>query len=251
MTGVAMQPKHARRPQRGASTIEFLVLALASVPLFTIMPLIGKYTDLAQTTEIASRYVAFEGTVRNTSSNWKTDTELAAEVRRRFFSTSDAPIKTNDVAGNFPGDRNPVWSDYQGKPLLADFNTDVSVETKVESKHVPSAASFAGASGFNLSEGNLYTGRVTVRPRNVGLLPPFDHLGLVISRSTSVLVDGWTAASPGAVKSKVEGAGLPAYPIPLLAALGATLGQVPPLILDPAMDVNDINPEIVPADRLQ
>lgn len=83
-------PPHAPGFQGGASTIEFLVLALASVPLFTIMPLIGKYTDLAQTTEIASRYVAFEGTIRNTASSWKSDTELAEEVRRRFYSTSDA-----------------------------------------------------------------------------------------------------------------------------------------------------------------
>ncbi len=247
----ALVPPHPPRLQGGASTIEFLVLALASVPLFTIMPLIGKYTDLAQTTEIASRYVAFEGTIRNTASSWKSDTELAEEVRRRFYSTSDAPIKTNDVAGNFPGHRNPVWSDYQGKPLLADFKADVSVETKVESKHVPAAAVFAGSSGFSLDENNLYTGRVTVRPRNVALLKPFDNLNLVMSRTTSVLVDGWTAASPAVVKSKVEGAGAAAYPIALLEALGSTLGQVPPLILDPAMDVNNINPEIVPVDRLQ
>lgn len=237
--------------EAGASTVEFIALALVLVPLFLIMPLLGKYTDLAQTTEIASRYVAFEGTVRNTSSSWKTDAELAAEVRRRFYSTSDAPIKTHDVAGNFPGHRNPVWSDYQGKPLLADFDADVSVETKVESKHVPAAAVFSGSAGFDLNEANLYTGRVTVRPRKVALLKPFDTLDLVLSRTTSVLVDGWTAASPGTVKSKVQGAGAPAYPIALLEALGSTLGQVPPLILDPAMDVNNINPDIVPADRLQ
>ncbi|MEO1767798.1 hypothetical protein [Thiobacter aerophilum] len=237
--------------EAGASTVEFIALALVLVPFFLIVPLLGKYTDLAQTTEIASRYVAFEGTIRNSASSLKTDAELAAEVRRRFYSTSDAPIKTHDVAINIPAHRNPVWADYQGKPLLADFDADVAVETKVESKHVPAAAVFSGRAGFNLNEANLYTGRVTVRPRKLALLKPFDELDLVLSRTTSILVDAWAAASPGMVKVKVEGAGAAAYPIAPLEALGSTLGQVPPLILDPAMDVNDIDPEIVPGDRLR
>jgi hypothetical protein len=238
--------------QQGASTIEFVVLALAMVPLFLIMPLIGKYLDLSQTTEIASRYVAFEGTIRNTSSSWKTDAELAMEVRRRFFSNSDAPVKTNDAAGNFPAHRNPLWTDHRGAPLLAKFEDDVSVATSIEGKNTPPAAVFAGS--FGLPKENFYTGRVTVRPRNITGLAPFDSLGLVISRSTTILADAWTAASPAMVKSRIEDSAsflTPPYPVKLLEVLGNTLGQAPPLVLDPAMDVNNVNPEIVPMDRLK
>ncbi len=242
---------HARR-EAGASAIEFVVFSLALVPLFLIMPLLGKYLDLAQTTEIASRYLAFEGTVRNTSSSWKTDAELATEVRRRFFSNSDAPVKTNDAAGDFPGHRNPLWSDHRGAPLLARFADDVAVASAVESKDAPAAAVFSG--DFDLPQENLYTGRVTVRPRNIAGLNPFNSLGLAISRSTTILADAWSAGSPAVVKSRIEGSAsfaAPPYPVKLLEAFGNTVGQVPPLILDPAMDVNNVNPEIVPPDRLK
>ena len=68
--------------QTGQSTVEFIVVSLVLVPLFLIVPLLGKYIDLAQTTLVASRYVAFEGTVHHSSSlsGWKTDAELATEV---------------------------------------------------------------------------------------------------------------------------------------------------------------------------
>ena len=41
----------------GQSTVEFLVLALVLVPLFLIVPLLGKQLDIAQTAASASRYV--------------------------------------------------------------------------------------------------------------------------------------------------------------------------------------------------
>ncbi|MHB1372375.1 MAG: hypothetical protein ACYCWL_00630 [Thauera sp.] len=97
---------------QGQSTVEFLLLALVLLPLFLIVPLLGKQLDIAQTAASASRYVAFEGTVRHGSSlqPWKSDAELADEVRRRFFSVSTAPVKTGDVAGDFAAHRNPLWT---------------------------------------------------------------------------------------------------------------------------------------------
>lgn len=235
----------------GASTVEFLVVALAVVPLFIAMPLVGKYLDVMHSTEVASRYVAFEGTIANTSSAWKSDASLAAEVRRRFFSNSDAPIKTNDVAGDFDAHRNPLWTDHRGDPLLAQFNADVSVTTEVSSNSAPAAAVFAGSSGFRLPQGNQYRATVTVRPRNVAGFVPFDQLGLAMSRHTTILVDTWAARDNAMVKSKVEKAGLLAYPIAPLELIGAGIGQAPKLVLDPGMDVNNIDTEVVPRDRLQ
>lgn len=48
--------KSSMARQRGQSTIEFVVLALVLVPLMLIVPLVGKYMDIAQTTAVASRY---------------------------------------------------------------------------------------------------------------------------------------------------------------------------------------------------
>lgn len=120
--------------QVGQSTIEMIILSLVLVPLFLIVPILGKYMDIAQTTSIASRYVAFEGATHHGSSlsGWKSDTELATEVRRRFYSQHSLSIKTNDVVSEINEDRNPLWVDHRGDPLLADFN-QVSVNTNKQS----------------------------------------------------------------------------------------------------------------------
>ena len=92
--------KKFRYAQRGQSTVELVVLSFVLIPLLLIVPLVGKYMDIAQTTAEASRYTAFEGTVRHSSSTdgWKSDADLATEVRRRFFSNSEMPSVMNTSA---------------------------------------------------------------------------------------------------------------------------------------------------------
>ena len=83
------------RAQTGQALIEFLVVALALLPLFLLIPVIAKYQSIAQATQMASRYAAFDGLVRNEVQNSsKPLDQLQDEVRRRIFSNSDAPIKT-------------------------------------------------------------------------------------------------------------------------------------------------------------
>ncbi|HET9643641.1 MAG TPA: hypothetical protein VFP68_09865, partial [Burkholderiaceae bacterium] len=172
-----------RQVQRGQALTEFLVVALVLVPLLIAVPLVGKYIDLMQTAEQASRYVAFEGMNRNTSGSWKTDDELAAEVRRRFFSRSDAPIKTGDTAGDFSADRNPLWTDHAGRPLLDRFNEQVTVSTgTADQSGIRDGSTYVPA--LDLPTANLYSGTVTVRPSNVPGFAPFDAFDLSITRRT-------------------------------------------------------------------
>lgn len=242
--------------QQGQSLTELLVVGLVLVPMMLTVPLLGSYMDVAQHTELASRYVTFEGTIHNNNSlhGWKSDAELGTEVRRRFFGRSDAPVKTGDVAGNFLADRNPLWKDHRGNALIQDFDADVSVETRRSNKNVLPAAIYAKGGGvlggFKLSRENLHHGTVAVSLANVTDLVPFDALNLVISKRGVVLADAWNANGPSTVKNKVEDAGGLAYPIAPLKLLGDTIGQMPALFRDPTMDVGDINPEIVPCDRL-
>ena len=94
----------ARYPRRqaGQALVEFLAMAAPLLGLFLLMPMIGKYQDIAHATQMASRYAAFDATVHNEAAgSYKPPTQLAAEVRRRYFSRPDAPIKTDDAAGDF------------------------------------------------------------------------------------------------------------------------------------------------------
>ena len=243
------------RLQRGQSTVEFVVLSLVMVPLLLIVPLLGKYMDIAQTTAVASRYTAFEGTVRHSSSTdgWKSDAELAQEVRRRFFSNSDAPIKTNDTAGNFNAHRNTLWFDHHGTPLLSDFVKNVGVQTKKETLSQPFGAL---ASSFKLPQDNLYTGQVTANIDDIPNLKPFDVIGLSVIRHTTVLVDPWAASGPAQVTAKIQGAGLlfPYQPLEVIAAPLSILMSNPLMAIlgteNTPPEVGRVNPDQVPADRV-
>lgn len=195
----------ARLPrQRGQSTVEFVVLALVLVPLVLIVPLLGKYMDIAQVAAVASRYAAFESTVSHSGAlgGWKSDALLAQEVRRRFFSNSEAPVKTDDAAGDFNAHRNPLWFDHRGDPLLPAFAANVGVEATHKSIEQPFGALYAKALG--LSHDKLVTGRVTVDIANVAGLAPFDALNLSATRSTVVLADPWAASGPQAIVTAIR-----------------------------------------------
>lgn len=237
----------SRAGQCGQSTVEFVVLSLVLVPLFLALPLLGKYMDMMQTAEVASRYVAFEGQSRNSSSTWKTDSELAGEVRRRFFSNSAAAIKTGDVAGDFPEHRNPLWTDPKGDPLIAKFEDSVGVRTEVTGLNPISAAMFADP--LNLSKMNLYTAAVIVKPANVVAFEPFDKIDLSTRRRTVLLTDAWAARSADTVRSKIESSVL-TLPISKAKGLVGGLGELPRVIFDPALKVGNFDWDVVPCDRL-
>jgi hypothetical protein len=227
--------------------VEFVVLALVLTPLFIAVPLVGKYVDLMNAAESASRYVAFEAMARNSASSWKSDAELATEVRRRFFSNADAPIKTGDVAGDFAAHRNPMWTDHTGRPFLQRFAEDVSVRTQIDSRNAIAAAVLADS--LDLSERNWYTASVTVRTPAIPEFVPFDAAGLSITRRTVLLTDAWTARNPGDVRSRIEGSPY-TYPPSEARALVDLIGLVPPTIYDPRLQIGDHDWDVVPCDRL-
>ena len=249
------QRRPPARRTRGQSTVEFLVLALVLLPLFLIVPLLGKQLDIAQAAASASRYVAFEGTVRHGSSlqSWKSDAQLADEVRRRFFSASTAPVKTDDVAGNFAAHRNPLWTDHRGDALLPSFAANVGAASRRTELTQPTGAVFA--SGMGLDTNNLHTGSVRVNVADVAGLAPFDALGLSIERHTTVLVDPWSASGPAAVRDALrrERWSLTSpFPFGALEAVAAPLKLIP-LVLESTRlpDIGRVDADIVPGDRIR
>lgn len=241
------RPFHAR--QRGQAMSEFIVVALALVPLFLLMPMIGKYQDLSHATEMASRYLAFDAIANHADSKdgFKSPERLAAEVRRRFFSNSDAPIKTGDEAGDFNANRNHMWVDPQGDPLIKRFS-DVTVSFGKERKPAPADGLGEGADGdpFNVPtpwrvaeelqlKTGVYTANVNVKLANVkellgsyaGTYGELSKLNLSISRSTSVLIDPWTASGAAKIDQRLSNVKL--FP-------GLALANIRPLV-DAAVDV--------------
>jgi hypothetical protein len=239
----------------GQSTLEFIVLTLVLVPLLLIVPLLGKQLDVAHAAINASRYLAFEGMVHHGAGvhAWKTDATLAAEIGRRFFSNSNAPIKTGDLAGDFDAHRNPLWFDPRGRALLPALATNVGAATRREALAQPFGA--LHADNLGLDGNSLYTGRVRVDLAKIDKLVPFDTLELSIQRQTTVLVDAWAASGPDGVRSALRRDGwnpLGPFPYRPLHTLVAPLkpfvavleGANPP-------DIGRVDPDIIPAERIR
>lgn len=234
--------------QRGQATTEFAVLALVLVPLALAVPLLGKYIDLMQAAEAASRYVAFEGTIRNSSSSWKNDAELAVEVRRRFFSNSDAPVKTGDAAGDFAAHRNPIWSDHAGRTLIEKFEDSVRVQTQAAGKNaIAATAPFSDALG--LPDANLYTASVTVAPVKIPGFAPFDAVDITTTRKTVLLADAWTARDSAGIRRRIEDSVL-LYPLGQAKPIVDLIGLLPTVVFDPALKLSEFDWDVVPCDRL-
>lgn len=240
---------------RGQSTVELLVLSLVLLPLFLIVPLLGKQLDIAQAAASASRYIAFEGMVRHGSSlqPWKSDAQLADEVRRRFFSTSDAPVKTDDLAGDFSAHRNPLWTDHRGDPLLPAFAANLGAVSQRAALTQPVGAVFA--SGMGLDTDNLHAGTVRVAVADVAALEPFDALGLRIQRHTTVLVDSWSASGPEGVRAVLRrDRWNPAGHFPF-GPLDAVISPLRPFaaVLEGSQlpEIGRVDPDVVPEDRIR
>ena len=247
------------------------------------MPMIANYQDIAHATQMASRYLAFEATTRNDGmSTWKPVDQLASEVRRRFFSNTDAPIKTGDTAGNFMAHQNLFWRDPKGDALIKDIGNDVKISFGSGNSADHSGA-FSGASDGNpfenpvfkydnllgLQAKGIYTGNITVVVANLpseenGYTKSYDefrNIGLTMTRHTSVLVDSWTGKDPAHVESCINNPLL--FPGELLAGVkpftdaAAAVMELPKYLPAPCLTcgpkLGDLHfwSDVVPADRLK
>lgn len=256
--------------QNGQALTEFLVVALALIPLFLLIPVIAKYQDISHSTQMASRYVAFEATRRYEGAGGnKSEEQLAEEVRRRYFSNPDAPIKTGDVAGDFKAHQNLFWRDPRGNSLIptlsrievrfGDSNApQQSAAFRAASDGRPFSAPLANAQRIGLSAQGIYRAHVVVPlanlPAGLRSYEPFDRLNLEISRNTSVVVDPWTSRSPQQTEDRFGRLApvqdLLSSGVEALVGAGISvfeLGQVSP----PRFGRLEQWRDVVPADRLQ
>ncbi len=204
------------RSQRGQAIIEFLTAGLVLIPLFLLIPLIGKYLDIKQTTIAASRKLAFECTVRYADcSNLAGNPSFADEIRVRFFSGDRSPVLTNDYPAQDAigaGQGNPLWVDNQGKSLLENYS-NVGIEADAKNVDVDGALvggllkAGPGSFGLDLEKG-LFDARVqaNLSPTRGGadFLTQLNSLVLKMQFHTAILTNAWTADKPGAAGDKCQ-----------------------------------------------
>lgn len=268
-----------RGPRSGGQALtEFVVIGLALVPLFLLIPLIGKYQSISHATEMAGRYVAFEAVANNEGmSAYKPRAQLEQEVRRRFFSNSDAPIKTNDEAGDFKANQNLMWVDPQGEALIRRFS-DVSVSFGAANgtSHADAISGADDGAPFNMPvpfkvademalKTGVYRANVHVKLANLKDIGPgyastyetFKNIDLSISRHTALVPDTWTAADPMQVQSRIDKTVL--FPGKMLANAKPLVKAAVMAVQSPAIPAGNANPpklgeldfwrDEVPADR--
>ena len=260
-----MNARHSH--QNGQALTEFLVIALALVPLFLLLPMVGKYQDLVHATQMASRYAAFDATSFGNTGGfnpWKPPAQLAAEVRRRFYSNADAPIKTGDVAGDFDANRNLMWRDPWGHALIRNFsdvgvsfgNAGATQAAGFDASGADGTALFANAGTIGLASPGVYTANVSVAlanlPTGFRSIEPFDRLDLTIRRHTSLLFDPWHSPDTKRTEARTG----------KLAPVGAAIAKTAPVldVFIKAIDRGEVTApgfsdlsqwrDVVPLDRL-
>ncbi len=251
------------------------------LPLFLIIPLLGKYMDIKATSIQAARYAAWERTVWFGSSDWtaaqKTDLEIQHEVLQRFFSdNATAKIQSSQSsAGTWAGGPKPLWKDRGGNSMLADYNSNVNQgSARAQTPGTMDAIldpvvsvvnvvdSILG-SKFELDMKSLYT--TTIKVQTVQTGPIRDVItgrssssGAPLFTATNVLVaNGWNANGPDNVKKQVEGLTPmsiaqrdPTKTILQILQIVTTV-FAPELMPDHLKFGGVIQPDIVPDDRLK
>lgn len=267
MTARRTMPQ-ASSTQGGQALTEFIVVLVAVLPLFLLIPLIAKYQDIGSSTQLASRYVAFEATTRNdTAGTWKPEAQLRDEVARRFFSNPDAPIKTADVAGDFKADQNLFWRDPGGEPLIRSLQSDLQLSFGPGQAATHAGAFSASVDGapfeahgaLDLQARGIYRANVRAKlanaPAGLKFFRPFDAIDLAVARSTSLVPEPWSSTGPLQVESRVAGGAL--FPASQLssfnAMVGAAIGAIdaPGGIQGPMLGRLDFWRDVVPQDRLR
>jgi hypothetical protein len=205
---VRLAPAAAR--QRGQSMVEFIVASLVILPLFWLVPLMGKYLDIKHSTIAASRSLAFECTVRyDDCANLGAHPSFANEVRTRFFSGNAREVLSNDL----PADdeltgavTNPLWVDRQGRPLLERYS-DIGIvadprNLNLGGSAVSTLSALFGPARFGLQmERGIYEARVQVAIARANggasFIDQLDSLAVTTQQRTAILTDAWSARGPG------------------------------------------------------
>lgn len=255
------------RRQRGQSLIETMVACLVLIPVFALVPLLGKFIDVKLASIAASRKLAFECTVRpEVCRQFNSHPELVDQLRSRFFRGNGNEVLAGDVPADAVDDderRNQLWVDRKGKSLLEKYSDVGARVAEVGFSPFGSAGGAfvkAGPGQFGLTPASgLMEARVEVAlspSQTKSFDTQLDSLALRMQHRTTILTDAWAATNPSVVKQRVKQANSTLDSItdvafglaqPILATADATTLET----RGSQFRLNEFDPDIVPADRLR
>lgn len=261
------------RLQRGQALTEMAILAAVLVPLFLLIPMLGRYTHLQQVAQQAARGAAWEATVAHDYEMGELEMQQQMLVER-YFNTAHVPI-----ASTLPADA-PASDTQVGDAMFGTFSGQALVERgdprlqpydfKMHTGMMAEATSYIPEwlpGEFPPSDNGLVTAELTVRPQNLKtadgsaatFLAPFDQINLEFTGSHTLLVDSWNAAGSGINPATGSGRGRSVWnqvktlaPFSYFEFLGEVgdipfLGDLPIPRIGYGQDVVDV----VPGDRLE
>jgi hypothetical protein len=215
-----------RQHQRGQALAEFTIAAaFVLIPLFLMIPLLGKFMDMKATTIQAARYAAWERTAWYGSSEWavgqKSDAQIQSEVQQRFFSDAPtAPLRSTDQNQTGAVGGKQLWHDHAGTSMLSTYSAGagqggqtpgtMDVFLSGVQKIVNVIDSVLGTK-FKLDMKSLYTSTVNLNTANTSAITlatgsgssGFTAPNFVMSQV--LVANGWSANGPDFVKAQTEG----------------------------------------------
>lgn len=255
------------RLQRGQSMVEMLVLCLVLVPLFLLIPILGKYIHVRQLAQQTARAAAWEATV---SPDYAVPTvaQVRPQLIARHFGAADAPISSRPPPASDERLDAPLLNTFSNQPLLQ--RSDVQLGN-YRNEAAPGMMGWLNSltgllpGPFPPNERGLVTSQLDLSLRDLRLadgsaatfLEPFDSLGLRMSATSTVLADPWNAAgsgltgnSPRSVKSQVR------------SLVPTSHGEQASKVLDGVsflplfgvlgdLEVGYVEPDVVPMDKLK
>ncbi len=189
--------------------VEFVIAAtLFLIPVFLIIPLLGKYADMKSAIIQAARYNAWERTVwygatASSSGDWegndKSESQIKTEMASKFL--------TNDL-----------WYDRNNQAMAAANSNSVTNNDAPGTANtiLGFAVTVADALGpFTLEMKGLYAGTASMNTAaitpigvvlgEVGGLQQWNALNLNITDKNVILANGWGANGADHVKKQVQG----------------------------------------------
>jgi len=239
----------------GQALTEFVIGAvLFLIPLFLIIPLLGKYADMKASTIQAARYNAWERTVwygqtASSTGDWEGNDKNESTIK----SEMDAKFLTSNL-----------WHDRTGTSMVGgSANAITNNDTPGTANTILGfAVSVANAIGpFNLEMKGLYEGTATLNVANTtsvisevlgsGAGADPARMNLSISDKNVILANGWGANGAAHVKTQVQGL-TPTSILsnPVLDAVRWILVPFTPELVPTVLELGKIEVDEVPPDRL-
>lgn len=263
--------------QQGNALTELSVLALIMVPMVTLIPSLGKVSDVNQATIQASRYAAWERTVHTKGE--KSDAQLAIEVRNRFYAHPDLLLESE--RGLITGDagHNLYWSSHYDEDLKAVSmirkETEKGITVSTHNNPMPSSigaktlaegiatigeamSGLVPKSRWELEEEGFYVAEVQANMASHPLLGKGKDCGgedsedalACVSRRNAIFIDAWDSGSPDETEKRVRTL-VPAGAFAPLADAVSTAGHAPLFEELRKLDgiFGDVREDVLPLDR--